>query len=524
MDAPHVDFKVRDLTDQVSTPINGIHFVQGRSKRGPFSSPDKVITNWPMFLREYGGLTTLVDTLQIKRMLEKGAPIRFSRIGHYTTIANRSTLSAVKASPDEDVLDVNDVELFELVLKNPGADYNNVKAIYSLPSNGREGSYFNITITHALEPDLNEFYENVQILGGYTAGEYNFLKAISDSSGLMDVVYKDLSALDLDEPVVPVLTTINYEGGTDGGTITATDIIGDPASSTGFYSFDNYDDAYQIFVVGDKLHDTSVDIAGNNYAATREDLMYWIFLPTTLTTASALVARKNAFNIANEYSMVIQGGLKVTNPLNAQTINVDGSTDVAALASYSDTNFGINYSFSGNRRGVIRNALGVVNNFGTPAKKAELNQLANARINSIILANNQIKLWGGFTTYPNNSQRQFVNVVRGIMFIKKSLRPTLENYLEEPNDIPTWKLMFREAKIFLDNLVEKRALYGYQYYGDQDAKTLDDLQINTRAAVAQGKYRIKLVLEFIPGIQAIEVWLIISDGTLSFETIDSVTN
>lgn len=71
--AAKVNFTVTNLTQTVGTPLQGISFVQGRSIRGPFSSPDEVINSWPQFVAKHGGLSSVSDApLICKRLLEKG--------------------------------------------------------------------------------------------------------------------------------------------------------------------------------------------------------------------------------------------------------------------------------------------------------------------------------------------------------------------------------------------------------------------------------------------------------------------
>lgn len=523
-DAPSVKFKVSDFTNNISNPVEGITYLMGKSLRGPFNKPDQVINSWPMFVRYFGGLTSDIDTLLVKRLLDKGGKIRFCKLGHYTTIANRSTLSATKAEAAETILDADDVELFELVPKNEGADYNNLIVSISQASNGLT-EYFNLTISHDLEPDLTETYTNLSITGTPTVLTSNYLKDVVDNSSLVDVVYKDLSGLTLSVSGIttrPIDNIILYAGGTDSGVIVDADIIGDSASNTGFHAFDDYDDSYQVMVLSGAS--VAVHTAGNAYATNRQDLQYWIYIPNSNTNQTSILSyRTSLAAINNEYSAIFQGGIMVTNPVNSQAVSIEPITDIAALATRSEAEFGPFFSFSGNKRGNILDALSVVNNFGTPARAATLNLFTNRQINSVIFANNQIKLWGGFTTSIGNNQRKYISVVRGILYIKKSLRPTLENYLEEPNDIPTWKSIYNECKIFLDKLIEKRALYSYEWHGDQDAANLDELQINSKPEVMDGKYKVKLILSFIPGLQSIEINLILSNGTLSFENINSLT-
>ena len=74
--AAKVNFQVTNLTQVVNPATTGIHFIQGRSLRGKFNSPDEVINSWPQFVSKFGGLTESLETPKyVKRLLEKGSSI-----------------------------------------------------------------------------------------------------------------------------------------------------------------------------------------------------------------------------------------------------------------------------------------------------------------------------------------------------------------------------------------------------------------------------------------------------------------
>ena len=110
-----VKFKTDNQTQVVNTPASGITFVMGQSEKGPFAKPSSVINTWPQFISEYGNLMpSSISPLLVKRMLDKGAPVRFARIGHYTDATDASTLDAVLAVSDDDIVDGLN-ELFEFI-------------------------------------------------------------------------------------------------------------------------------------------------------------------------------------------------------------------------------------------------------------------------------------------------------------------------------------------------------------------------------------------------------------------------
>ena len=155
-------------------------------------------------------------------------------------------------------------------------------------------------------------------------------------------------------------------------------------------------------------------------------------------------------------------------------------------------------------------SLGVVNNFGSPANESELDLLSNSQINMVINRNGLNLGWGNFTCQLADNLQKFTNVTRLIIFIEKSLRPVLENFLEEPNDTQTFKQIFRTVEPFLERLLTERALFSYTWNGDQNANSLDDLQVNDKNDVLNGKYKVDLIILPVPSLQEITINVILS--------------
>lgn len=523
MPAAKINFDTKNLTQTVVSNVAGVNFVEGRSIRGPINDPSILINSWPSFVRLYGGLTSDSDAPMLcKRILENGGSIRFNRVAHYTDITDPETLSAITAG----AIDISDAPegggvdepLFRLTPKYPGLDYNNVSVTVATGSNNQPG-YFDLIITHATDPTLKEEYRNLLIEGKPTIGNSNYLKPIVEGSRLVDVEYLDLSGL-ADSEFVPIEGTTQFAGGTDGEPVVAIDYIGDSSSRTGFYAFDEYDDAMQMGVLD--FEDDTIDIAGAAYVGNRKDIIYQIHLSNNLKTSGTIVGKRESLTIDNKFVEFVAGGIKLVNPLTSKVENVSGIADLMILCNKTGQDYGPWYSHAGNTRGLVNGSLGVVNNFGTPANHKDLDNLVDAGINMFINRDNQIKLWGNRSGSYTNDQERFTSIVRLVIFIQKSLRPTLEDFLEEPNDIPTWKRMYYTVKPFMDSLVTKRALYSYQWQGDQFAKNMNELTINDANQVTDGKYKIRLVLKAIGSIQEINVDMILTPAGISFETVNEL--
>lgn len=210
----------------------------------------------------------------------------------------------------------------------------------------------------------------------------------------------------------------------------------------------------------------------------------------------------------------VGGGIKYYND-NGSLQNCDVLGTVIGLGDVSATNFGPWYSFSGMNRGVVADALGpVMENLGSPANIEELQSLAEWYFNLFVIKDTRTQgkrtmLWHGFTSHPKNDSEKFLSIVRLNLYIKKNLRPILESYLEEPNTWSTWKNIYYEGKEIMDDLVTNNAISSYEWLGDQDATSYQDLQVNNEADVRAGKYKIVLKYKDIVPLQDILIDIII---------------
>ncbi len=409
---------------------------------------------------------------------------------------------------------VNDLGnlLFTIEPRYKGENYNNWVVAIEAATNG-SANYFNLSITNSIESGLDEKYENQIITGLPTVAQSDYLNSINNYSPNFKVTYYDLSGLLA--ATRPVNSVLQFQAGSDGTTPATADYTGDSAAKTGFFAFDPYDDSYQI-VIPHKT-DAAIHVAGSAYAANRKDLHYWVHLDHDLTK-SALIAARVALNIDSKFTAFFSGGLKIYHPVSSEEIVIPEIADFMANAAKSDQNYGPWYSFAGYTRGIVGNAIGVNINYGTPASYTDLNDIANAQINMSVIKDAKIMQWGNFTGQLANDPEKFLNVSRLIVYLQKSLKPTLERFIEEPTDIPTFKRIYYTVKPFLDSLLSNRAVHAYEWQGDQDASNLDSLQVNTEADISLGKYKINFMIKPIAALQEISVNIIITPAGVSFET------
>lgn len=497
--AARVNFNVQNFTSGVNIPTEVVMYVIGSTLRGPVMQPDlpeSYINNITKLKRVFGGPVPGSDFyLLCKQAISSGAVLRICRV-------DTETPSSVVASPIE-VKNSSDNVLFTVTPKYAGAFYNNFKISVGLPTNGESDDYFDLQIVCESDPSLNEQYRNISIpeSGANTEGQ-TFLNNIY--SPHFKFGYQDLTSIDDTKPVV--VGGVSFEGGVDPGALTDADYI------SAFDTFDDLDDGSIITVLDSS--EVSVHNAGALYALGRGDLVYFAHLSNSIKLADDLITAR-AEIINTKHVAIFGGGLKIQNPIKPnELLEISEMGAILGIAAKVHNDFGPWFSLAGYNRGRVTTAMGVVNNFGTPAKFTELNQLANAQINMMTVKNGEVQLSGNFSGQKENDLERFLSVVFLVLYLKRVLVPVLNEYLEEPNDPITFRAIYMRLVGLLDDLTSpsKRAIYRYDYQGDQDANSLDDLQINDPIDVQNGKYKINLKIWPIPSMQELNFNLMLVQG------------
>ena len=496
-----VQFNLGNFTPGISDPQPAIFAVIGITKRGPIEQPELFVLNsWAQFERIYGGLIDSTSTFPFlcKRAFARGARLRVCRPNAVSTAAVKATAKSIMNA------DGVPVALFSVQPKYPGADYNNISIEIANPSNGITADYWNMYITHALEPSLNEYYYNLPKFVDGAATAQTALDEVKSTSQLMDFTYLDTSTGTLMRPAV--LAASAFTGGVNPAGHAASDYV------AAMQAFNNVDDC--IVMAVPEMSTTAINQGGATYCHNRKDMVFFAHLANALDDASELTGERTTIANDTPYFALFAGGIRLREERKLVEKPYSEMGDVLGIAAYVHNAFGPWYSLAGWNRSKVQDALGVVNNFGTPSSFTDLNTLANSQINMMVQKNNITQLSGNFSGQQANDQMKFLSVVFLTIYLKRVLKPILEQYLEEPNDTLTFKKIYYHLKPFLDRLTspDYRALYKYEYYGDQDADTLDDLQVNNSVDVQNGKYKINLKIWPIPSMQELTFNLMLVQG------------
>lgn len=309
----------------------------------------------------------------------------------------------------------------------------------------------------------------------------------------------------------------------------------------------DYTDVYQLFCSHISQHlkqdaeVLKVHKAAADMVKELEEYTYYIEVPKHLThyTQGDQPRDKKAIiswvetclgTIGNsKYVAYFGGGLKYYNENgNLQDSDVVGT--VVGLGDASASQYGPWKSFAGMNRGVIYDAVGpVCPNYGSPSRYADLNELAQSYVNMMVIkdtpdAGKQTMLWHLFTSQVKQDSERFLSIVRLNLYLKKSLRPIFQKYLEEPNIWNTWNKIWLEIKPILDNLVDEDAMSEYTYMGDQDASSYDQLSVNNEADVRQGKYKVILKYKDIVPMQEVTINIVIDSASKSVSISEDSSN
>ncbi len=499
--AAKVQINTTNFTQSVSDPQPAIFYVIGITKRGPVEDPGldvSLINSWANFERVFGGkLETSDFPLLCKRALARGARLRVCRVDAAATPAVKA---ASKSIPNADGVPVN---MFSIVPKYKGADYNLFSIEITAASNGN-ANYWNMYLVHSEEPSLNESYENIPAFEQGIANVQTCLDQVKQMSANFDFTYLDTTAATILVPEVAAPSV--FASGVDPAGLVAGDY------STAMTAFNAVDDG--IVMAVPEQDDDGINGAGITYAASRGDLVFFAHLPNSITTAAALITERDTVGSDSKYGAFFGGGIRVREETTLQEKALSEMGDVLGIAAYVYNSFGYWFSLAGQNKGSVEDSIGVVNNFGTPASFADLNSLANAQINMMTVKNSITQLSGNFSAQYANDQERFLSVVMLVIYLKKTLKPILEGYLEEPNDPITFNKIYYHVDPFLKQLESPafRALYKYEYEGDQFANTIDDLQINDPVDVQNGKYTINLKIWPIPSMQELTLNLMLVQG------------
>lgn len=548
---PQVKFNIVNYNIEKSSPTLGISTVLCRTTKGPAMDPSILITSLPQFRRTYGSeIVPDGSRSNIETALLKGSKLRVIRV-----VGPGATPGKVKLT--------NPAETTKDFLIKIAADGKAVTIKAVTRSNGDPiGSGDTFTVT-TKESDNSLLYSVIgadgTILDSGSILNYQNTDALNNTS----VDYLSLSNFIFNNPYLKLIITgdnpaskslesveslLNWLAKIDGsrtrvtitGSETNTYTIGTtetkaPESKEWIEALDlirDYIDSYHIGLSHAHQHLSQVELF-KVYKAAKEivddvdEFQLYIEIPKFKVGTNEpmkdtdMIAYKKSIADAIGHSKWVSyfgGGLMYSNDNGIQQSS-DVLGTVLGLADTSGSVYSYSRSFSGLNRGVVPDANGTVcPNYGGPGRISSLNALAAASINLFVIKDTpsygkQTVLWHNFTDQVKKDSFRFLGVTGLILNIKKTLRPILDSFLEEPNHWSTWAKIYLEVKKPISNWVDNSDITDPVWQGDQDATSWKDLVINTENEVRQGKYKIIFTFKDVVALQEINITLAIDSSS-----------
>lgn len=561
--SPQIKFKIENNNLEQTTPLTGVSCILARTTKGPYNDPSVIVRTISQFRGLYGSeIVPDGSPSNIERALSGGSKLRVIRVpgnnyfkGVLKTGSEVPTKPEVAPSPTGVIsLSAGGVTVSigfytktydELIDGSANFDAKFIKQgntiFCNIYGHGRNEVLESLPVITYKNADTNNS-TSVDYLAFYTfltSSDYLEPSVISSTltnkslAGIANWLYEEV-----DNSNVPLTFKVaNQEVSTEG--ITCISQPGNsgsaPTSDQWIESLEyirDYTDPYHICCshLDQHLSDGSDQLAVHKAAKIMVDeldeYMYFIEVPkytthyaegTTVRNKAGIITWINTCmgTIGNSRNVAYFAGGIMMNNNQGIPVESDVMGSILGLADASASNYGPWKSFAGMNRGCIYDGNGpACLNYGSPSRYNDLNELAHVYANMIVVkdttnSGKQTMLWHCFTSQVKQDSFKFISIVQLIYYLKKVLRPILENKIEEPNYIPTWNDIYLEAKPILDDLVEQEAMSEYTWMGDQDASGYSDMQVNNEADVRQGKYKAILKFKEIVPMQEIEMVLTI---------------
>lgn len=545
--SPRVKFNLVNNNVEKTTPTQGISVVLARTTKGPQNDPSELINSVSKFNKIFGSEIVPDGSISnIEKALAGGSTLRIIRVqgsdataGTVGTKEKNVILFSVGTTKvgfnlqtkyKGDVIGSGSTYSFQaaqsgdnIVYKVVDADGSTVLDSGTLLTFKAKSDHNKLIIDYQA---LNNFFQSnpyfEPVMGTLTGVTFTSVEGMLDWLESLDGTSNALTVQFNGAALTATYQTISGTVG-NAGTVP---IIDDWKVALEYVK--DVQDAYQVIASHVHQHLSSSDTTTfhNAVKLMADELQEWVYY-IEVPKENDIVAKIQAWMkttmsaVGNsKFVAYFGGGIKYYNARGTLK-DCDVLGTILGLGDASAVNYGPYRSFAGMNRGLIPDGVGpVCPNYGAPSRYDELNELANSYVNMIVVkdtrsAGKTTMLWHSFTSQVKQDSFRFLNIVRLVLYMKKTIRPIMESYIEEPNIWGTWKRIYLEVKPFLDNLVIDNAITDPQWIGDQDATSWDELQLNNEADCRQGKYHVQCVFKDVATMQDITIDLIIDSASKS---------
>lgn len=416
-----------------------------------------LITNWSQFVSEFGQFI----------------PNGYLAYAVYNFFAEGGTSCyVVRAAPTDiqpaalTIRDTDNADLFKVYARSEG-EWGNRISVKVGPSSNKQQFGFKVTVQYVEAADFNDEYTGeeeegkiVEVFDNMLL--INFEDKINDVSAFVKVKpLIDLTILENMEKTPAFNTTaLSLSGGVNG--MSPIDFLGDEVERDGIRAFDTIDGINIVAVpdIADMPHSRGTILDMLNYCKQRKDCIFLVDPPHGLTPTQVKDFKEGAGNFPGNsfntsYGALYYPWVYINDPLTGKQKLVPPSGSIAGTYAYVDSMRGVHKAPAGTVDGYLDTVVGIEKII----TKAEQGLLNPDGINVIRSLPEGICVWGA-RTLSSDSEWNYVNVRRLMMYIEESLEEGSQWVVFEPNDPSLWGKVKRNLTAFLTRVWRDGALYG----------------------------------------------------------------
>lgn len=308
------------------------------------------------------------------------------------------------------------------------------------------------------------------------------------------------------------------------GALDDNDYIGDETALTGIHSFDNDTDFVRLAVP--EKATMAVDNAIMLYVATRKDCRAILRTPMGIsgTTGVQYRSKTGSYSGGTEVNdwrgSMVFGDITVTHPSTGLDFDIPAVCGALVAAAFKDNKAYAWFAAGGPKRGRISSVVGVPYNLASPARSTEFDSVDLNGLNAVVKDPEYgVVYWGNGTLQRADTMLKHENVADLMIFLTRSLAPVVKIELFDPNDVQTWKAIYRKVKVLMDYVQKNRGVWKWKYDGDQDIDDVANAVINSSNDIDAGAYNFVLWVAPKVGMKYVGMKVAVTNSNVSFEML-----
>ena len=323
-------------------------------------------------------------------------------------------------------------------------------------------------------------------------------------------------------------TTVLSGGALNISGINDVDYIGDAGAGTGIHGFDNDTDFWRIAVPEKATQ--NIDNALALYVEARQDCRSILRTPMGISGTLGIDYREktNVFSggtaIDSWRLSMTYGENLVAHPVTGLPVSIPAVCAWLVAGAYTDNKSYAWFASAGQKRGRIAGTLGVEYNLASPARTTEFDNVDVHGLNALVDDPDYgVVCWGNSTLQKADTLLKHENVANLMIFLSRSIRPLAKSELFDPNDIETWKAIYRKVKRLMDFVQKKRGVWKWKYEGDQDIQDVSEAKVNDPNNIDSGQYVFNLWTAPKVGMKYAGMRVVVTNSGVSFEALSAET-